>query len=226
MAMTSTTQSSYPSAARDGDKHESAPASVMSCIEAIEKITKTVLLAGFFGTWVVLLFQNREPAGQALHDLFELAPEIKQFNAGPVAVTFNESTVSSAIKVELDENNPHANDTIYIGKLTRVIQSLERDHYKRLLYVDTLRDLCKYEDSPVDVDYKFSLDQELQDRGLVRLTKSPALLNEVTVKRGSEQSDTIGLPQFCYTMNYTELGYDAKTTIVNTMTKSIKIAQH
>ena len=226
MAMYATTQDSYPSAARDSDHRESAPVSFMFFIEALEKITKTAALTGFLGIALVLLFQNREPARQALHDLFELAPAIKQLSAGPLAMTFNESTVSSAIRVELSADNPHVNDSSYIAKLTQVIQSLERDHYKRLLYVDTLRDLCKYEDSPIAVDYKFSLDQELQERGLVELTKSPALLREINGKRSSQQATSVGLPQFCYTMKYTDLGYDAKTAIVNTMIRSVKTAQN
>ena len=212
--------------ARDSDQPESAPASIMARIEAFEKITKTAALAGFCGIGLVLLGQNYEPARQALHDLFELTPRIKQVNVPGLVVAFDESTVGSGVKVELNENDPRANDPTYIDKLTGIIQSLEPDHYKRLLYVDTLRDLCKFENSTVDVDYKFSLDQDLEERGLVKLTESPALLKEINGKRGSQQGETIEHPRFCYAMSYTELGYDAKTAIVNTMIKYVKTARH
>ena len=60
------------------------------------------------------------------------------------------------------------------------------------MYVDQLRNLCKYERQSVDVDYDFSLDWELKDKGLVELTNSPALLKEVEARSldlGKDRND-------------------------------------
>jgi hypothetical protein len=220
--------------ARDTDQHKSAPASAMGRMEAAvtksAEVTKRVALAGACVIGLALLLQNYQPARIALQELFELAPHIKQVTAGTLAVVFDESTVGSAVMVELDKDSPHAKDPTYLGTLTEIIQSLKPDHYKRLMYVDQLRNLCKYERQSVDVDYDFSLDRELKDKGLVKLTDSPALLKEVNEKLGSQQSGTIepslGNPQFCYTMSLTDRGYDAKTAFVKTMIKYVKTASH
>ena len=192
------------------------------------EITKRVALAGACAIGLTLLLQNYEPARNALQELFELAPRIKQVTAGTLVVAFDELTVGSAVKVELDKDSPHAKDPTYIGKLTEVIQSLKPDHYKRLLYVDQLRNLCKYECQSVDVDYDFSLDQELEEKGPVTLTDSPELLKEVNDKLGSQQREMIkpkaDYPRFCYKMNLTDQGYDAKTAFVKTMVKYVKTA--
>ena len=218
--------------ARDTDQRESAPASVMARVEAAvirsAEITKRVAFAGACAIGLTLLLQNYEPARNALQELFELAPHIKQLTAGTLVVAFDESTVGSAVKVELDKDSPHAKDPTYIGRLTEIIQSLKPDHYKRLMYVDQLRNLCKYERQSVDVDYDFSLDQELEEKGLVALTDSPALLKEVNEKLGSQQDGMIesklDYPRFCYKMSLTDQGYDAKTAFVKTMIKYVKTA--
>ena len=220
--------------ARDTGQRESAPASVIARVEAAvtngAEITKRVALAGACVIGLTLLLQDYEPARVALQALFELAPHIKQVTAGTLVVAFDESTVHSAVEVELDKDSPHAKDPTYIGTLTKIIQSLQPDHYKRLMYVGQLRDLCKYDVQSVDVDYDFSLDWELKNKGLVTVADSPALLNEVKQKLGSQQGVTIepklGNPQFCYTMSLTDLGYDAKTAFVKTMMRYVKATSH
>ena len=222
-------QSSAP--ASDVDQRQSATASVVANVEAAvtkgAEITKRVALAGACAVGLALLLQNYQPAQNAVQQLFELAPHIKQLTAGALVVAFDELTVASAVKVELDKDSPHARDPAYIGRLTEILQSLKPDHYKRLMYVGQLRDLCKYDRESVDVDYDFSLDRELEQKGLVTLTDSPALLKEVNEKRQSQAVTTeskLGSPQFCYEMSLTSEGYDAKTAFVKTMTKYVNTA--
>ena len=117
----------------------------------------------------LLASKTTNPHGMRCKELgLELAPHIKQLTAGCTGCGFRRvsGTVGSAVKVELDKDSPHAKDPTYIGRLTEIIQSLKPDHYKRLMYVDQLRNLCKYERQSVDVDYDFSLDQELEEKGL------------------------------------------------------------
>jgi hypothetical protein len=217
--------------ARDADQTKGTPTSIVARAEAVvtksAEITKSVALAGACAIGLMLLLQNYEPARDALQELFELAPHIKQLTAGTLVVAFDESTVGSAVKVELDKDSPHAKDPTYIGRLTEIIQSLKPDHYKRLMYVDQLRNLCQYERQSVDVDYDFSLDRELEERGLVTLRDSPTLLKEISEKLeflGGMDKPQLGHPRFCYTMSLTSEGYDAKTAFVKTMIKYVRTA--
>jgi hypothetical protein len=187
--------------------------------------TKRAALAGGCAFGLVILLQNQEPAREAVEALFELAPHIKQFTVAGLVVIFDEPTVGSALKVVLDADSDQAKDPTYIGKITEIIQSLKPDHYRRLVYVDQLHDLYKYEHQPIKDDFDFSLDQDLAEKGLVTLEASPELLKEILgADLGGIIDPKLGFPQFCYKMKLTAKGYDVKSAFVGTMIKYIKTA--
>lgn len=122
-------------------------------------------------------------------------------------------------KVSFDKNNIalqlETEDVVDPEKVADVhaaVENLSSQEFIRLMYLDSLNNLCEYSKPSDKVRLAVETDRRLEADGLA--VRSPDLATYANLK----QEDTAnGRALSCYTMHFTDKGYNVKTALVKTL---------
>jgi hypothetical protein len=109
-------------------------------------------------------------------------------------------------------------------RLLALIQGLDGKEFVRLMYVGQLKNLCEFENPSTEMRNDVALDYELRDKGLTNIAVNPVTLESVraelakTVAQGKSLDN--GYPRACYDMTLSEDGYNVKTVLVKSLSKT------
>jgi hypothetical protein len=163
------------------------------------------------------------------------------FNIAPMASyladrldSLHELKVAGA-DITFDAQNIHAEEPLFdirqedltreaSRKIAQEIRELNAPLMKRLIFVESLKELCKYDTKQWKAEQAAALDDRLQDMGLATIEDDPETKNLVDwrIRTGDKYAPKdLGAPLHCYKVTLTAEGANVRDVLVSKMVEAV-----
>jgi hypothetical protein len=181
-------------------------------------------------------------ANQCLYTLiFAGAIGYSAVNIGPISSYFadrfdslHELKVAGA-DLTFDAQNIHADEALFdidrddltreaSRKIAQDIRKLNAPLMKRLIFVESLKELCKYDTKQWKAEQATALDDRLQDMGLATIEDDPETKNLIDrrIRTGEKYAPKdLGSPLHCYKVTLTAEGANVRDVLVSKMVGAV-----
>jgi len=160
-------------------------------------------------------------------------------NIGPISSYLAERFDSlqglkfAGAELTFDAQNIHADERLFdikdftrdtSRKIAQDIRQLNAPLMKRLIFVESLKDLCKYDGRKWSVEQDAALDDHLEALGLATIEDDPdtkTRIDERIQKDGPYAPKDLGPPLRCYKMTLTAEGANVRDVLVAKMVEKV-----
>jgi hypothetical protein len=188
-----------------------------SFLKMIRSIALSLLL-------LILIVWNFGTLNSSAREVIAMVPRIQQFEASGVKLVLKDETrLKAALAAMVDDKKLAESERMpeHMRRATvKTVKKLTGTQAERLLTVVHGSSHCDYRLATPKMRLYFASDVELEELGLVTTEIDPtALANEIAAI--AVEGSKIGQPRSCYTLKFTDLGYNAKTVLVGVMRQAL-----
>jgi hypothetical protein len=189
----------------------------MGFLKELSSLLNRCLCTVVFAGVVVYSARNLEPIASYLADRFDSLQALKVAGA---ELTFDAQNIHADQR--LFEIQDFTRDTS--RKIAKDIRQLNAPLMKRLIFVESLKDLCKYDGKKWSVEQDAALDDHLEALNLATIVDDPdtkALIEQRIRSNDPRAPKDLGAPLRCYKVTLTPEGANVRDVLVAKMVEKV-----
>ncbi|ARN82581.1 hypothetical protein B1812_17475 [Methylocystis bryophila] len=192
----------------------------MQSIKELSSLVNRCLCTLVFAAVILYSALNIQPIVSYLADRFDSLHELKLAGAD---LTFDAQDIRAAERLfDIDQNDLTSETS---RKIARDIRQLNAPLMKRLIFVESLKDLCKYDTQDWKAEEAATLDDRLHDLKLATIEDDPETKSRVDwrIRTGDKYAPAkqLGAPLRCYKVILTAEGANVRDVLVSKMVAAV-----